>query len=285
MRRLRRWLAPPRRLLLSFVLLLLLPATAVVWLGLRLMQQDRDLESRQLLERRGVAADRASAALDQAVSATERSPTLSMSAVIASGGHLTSDGAGAYVDGVSGSVVRITGSASLSTTDSGTVTRKSRYAGFNLNAPVAGDPFAVPLGVVLDPRAHVKATYYLEPADTDGQRQIHSVQELPDDGVFHVSERSELHFRINGTWHLLMFGGENFRLNVCHPESGLIFAASGTTMVQMARLGDTYVVQAPPGSVARLFDCSNPFNPIDRGLYEFSFVITFAPKATKGRGK
>jgi hypothetical protein len=38
-------------------------------------------------------------------------------------------------------------------------------------------------------------------------------------------------------------------------------------------------------SVGRLFDYSNPFNPIDRGLYEMSFVITFAPKPPKGKGK
>ena len=72
MRHLRRWLAPPRRLLLAFVLLLLLPATAVVLLGLRMIRQDRDLESRQLVERRTAAADRVAAALQQSLSASER---------------------------------------------------------------------------------------------------------------------------------------------------------------------------------------------------------------------
>ena len=62
----------PRRLIVSFVLLLLLPAAAIVWLGVRLLEQDRSLESRQLAERRASACQRVAAALEQALAATER---------------------------------------------------------------------------------------------------------------------------------------------------------------------------------------------------------------------
>ena len=65
-------LGASRRLILSFVLVLLVPAVAVVWLGARLIEQDRALASRQLRERRESAADRLIAGLEQAVSATER---------------------------------------------------------------------------------------------------------------------------------------------------------------------------------------------------------------------
>ena len=66
------WPGASRRLILSFVLVLLVPAVAVVWLGARLIEQDRTLASRQLRERRESAADRLIAGLEQAVSATER---------------------------------------------------------------------------------------------------------------------------------------------------------------------------------------------------------------------
>ncbi len=66
------WLGASRRLILSFVLVLLIPAVAVVWLGARLIEQDRALASRQFRERRESAADRLIAGLEQAVSATER---------------------------------------------------------------------------------------------------------------------------------------------------------------------------------------------------------------------
>ena len=68
----RTWPGASRRLILSFVLVLLLPAVAVVWLGARLIEQDRALASRQLRERRESAADRLIAGLEQAVSSTER---------------------------------------------------------------------------------------------------------------------------------------------------------------------------------------------------------------------
>ncbi len=66
------WLSGSRRLVVSFALVLLLPAVAVAWLGLRLIDQDRELESRQRLERRDVAGERLVAGLERAVSTTER---------------------------------------------------------------------------------------------------------------------------------------------------------------------------------------------------------------------
>jgi signal transduction histidine kinase len=59
-------------LIASFLVLLLLPAIAVAWLGARLLEQDRALESQQWEERRASAADRVVAALEQSLSATER---------------------------------------------------------------------------------------------------------------------------------------------------------------------------------------------------------------------
>jgi signal transduction histidine kinase len=66
------WHGASRRLILSFVLVLLVPAAAVVWLGVRLVDQDRTLAARQLRERREAAADRVIASLQQAVAISER---------------------------------------------------------------------------------------------------------------------------------------------------------------------------------------------------------------------
>lgn len=68
----RAWLGASRRLILSFVLVLFVPATAVVWLGVRLIEQDRALAARQLRERRESAADRLIAGLEQAIASAER---------------------------------------------------------------------------------------------------------------------------------------------------------------------------------------------------------------------
>src|SRR5262245_12844852 len=72
MRMFEAWFAPQRRFVAAFLLLLLLPAAGVVWLGARLIEQDRALELRQRRERRESAADRIVASLEQSLTATER---------------------------------------------------------------------------------------------------------------------------------------------------------------------------------------------------------------------
>ena len=61
-----------RRLIAAFVLLLLLPAVAVVWLGVRLIIQDRQLESEQLRKQRESAANLTVKALNERLSSAER---------------------------------------------------------------------------------------------------------------------------------------------------------------------------------------------------------------------
>ncbi|MEK7408093.1 MAG: HAMP domain-containing sensor histidine kinase [Acidobacteriota bacterium] len=61
----------PRRLLLALLLVMLVPAGALVWLGWRLHQQDRALEGQQLRERSERVADRIVAALHQALAEEE----------------------------------------------------------------------------------------------------------------------------------------------------------------------------------------------------------------------
>ena len=72
LQRLRALLQAPRQLLAVFLALTLLPALALVWLGWRLLEQDRDLEARRIQERRERAADLIGTALQQALAADEQ---------------------------------------------------------------------------------------------------------------------------------------------------------------------------------------------------------------------
>jgi signal transduction histidine kinase/tetratricopeptide (TPR) repeat protein len=61
------WLRPPRRLLVLFLVVTLAPAAGLVWLGWRLLGQERALEAQRRLERREQDADRIVGALRERV--------------------------------------------------------------------------------------------------------------------------------------------------------------------------------------------------------------------------
>ena len=86
-------------------------------------------------------------------------PYVSMSAVIGSGGWLSSDGRGAYIDGSQGSTVNLVNAANLVTNNGAPLNKNSRHVTFNLNSPVAGDPLAQPLGIVQDRQGEVHVFY------------------------------------------------------------------------------------------------------------------------------
>jgi hypothetical protein len=62
----------PRQLLVLFLTLTILPATALVWLGWTLQEQDRILENSRIQERRERAADLIVAALQQSIAVVEQ---------------------------------------------------------------------------------------------------------------------------------------------------------------------------------------------------------------------
>lgn len=64
--------APPRRLAALFLVLTLAPAGGLVWLGWRLLQQDRALEAQRAQERREHAAGVAAAALERELASARR---------------------------------------------------------------------------------------------------------------------------------------------------------------------------------------------------------------------
>lgn len=69
---LRFWRHPSRNTALFFLSISVLSVAALVWLGVRLLQQDRVLETQQQEERREAAADRIIASFEQVLSSEER---------------------------------------------------------------------------------------------------------------------------------------------------------------------------------------------------------------------
>jgi hypothetical protein len=67
-----RWLRPPHRLLSLFLSITLVLAAALVWLGWRILEQDRALEGQRIQERLAQAADLASASLLHSLASLEQ---------------------------------------------------------------------------------------------------------------------------------------------------------------------------------------------------------------------
>jgi hypothetical protein len=65
------WLRTPRHLLAGFLIVTLGPASGLVWLGWKLLDQERDLASQRWQERRERAADLAVGSLQQRLAAAE----------------------------------------------------------------------------------------------------------------------------------------------------------------------------------------------------------------------
>ena len=80
----REWLSAPRKLAISFGLVVLVPAVAVIWLGIRAIADDRDRLTREQQGRREQAAALVADGLARAVDATSRSLRSDASAVVES---------------------------------------------------------------------------------------------------------------------------------------------------------------------------------------------------------
>jgi len=65
------WFRPPRHVLVLFLAVTLLPAVGLVWLGWRLVEQDRALERQRVQERLENAGDRMAAALERRLAEIE----------------------------------------------------------------------------------------------------------------------------------------------------------------------------------------------------------------------
>ena len=194
-------------------------------------------------------------------------------------GSLGNDGRGTYIDRVNNVEANLEQAARLLTSATLPVQRKARFLVFNLSSPVLGAG-SIALGAIQDPQAELHALYKLDPVGDDGLQQMHSVQEIPG-GATVQSQRTEMLVHLNGVPYLLIFGGD-WPKNTCGPTQGAIIVNSGTTAAWIKRTGSVWTVYSEPtGSIGRLWNYQDPFNPIDAGLYNFSFWVQLTTKAKK----
>jgi len=110
----------------------------------------------------------------------------------------------------------------------------------------------------------------------DANRVIWNVRDIPVGGVV-LSDRTEIAIYIQGALHYLELGP--WALGQCaegYAEGGVL-NGEGTTPARITRTSELeYVVEALPGSVARLWDIRRMSAPVNLGLYGVSFRVRLA---------
>ena len=201
-----------------------------------------------------------------------------LNADVESGFSLSSDGLGTYRHDRDGSVVfggdagSIVAWRGVRLLDNSTVDdtlpepRRRRSLTFDLRRPVAGTG-AVDLGVVTDSIGRFHAFW----AHDSTTRKVRSFISVPK-GPAIRTDRVELWVRANGHQYVLQFGPWGMGL---YSDRARITGA-GTTPAAIERVSDReWWVRSGPSSVGRLWLVDDIDNPVDKGLYHFSFSVRF----------
>lgn len=154
--------------------------------------------------------------------------------------------------------------------------RSSRELILNLEAPVAGSG-AVSRGKVRSSAANFGAfwgqdtTRRTKYGDRDGW-VIRSALDIPV-GATITSERVEIRFFDDGEQHILQFGA--WVAGQYQSSQGRL-TGDGTIAATITRSSDSvWVVRSSAGSIGRLWTNRDSRNPVDLGLYHFSFHVRY----------
>jgi TonB family protein len=180
-----------------------------------------------------------------------------------------SDGLGPYVNATYNvQKVEAGGGAELWFNSSIKGNKVVRSVHFNLNNPVPGD-IGVPLGIVTDDQNFaVAAKWYV-----DSNYVKHSLLDIPV-GQTVYSDTISPAFHLNGRYYTFQAGPA--RTGICYSNSTTTIYGDGTTQGTIYRATATkWVVDLPPGSIARLFDVTNTYQyAVNKGLYYISLHYT-----------
>jgi tetratricopeptide (TPR) repeat protein len=146
----------------------------------------------------------------------------------------------------------------------------TRYFVVNLNSPVKSSG-AKKQGEIRDPFASFHSFYRIDTAlKLD---LIYNLNQMPV-GATIESPRTDIHFHINRQLHMLHFG--YWGLGDCgepYARAARI-NGTGTTLIRITRHSETsYTIEAPAGSIGRLWDISNLTEPVDKGLFKSGFKL------------
>jgi len=146
----------------------------------------------------------------------------------------------------------------------------SRYLILDLNSPIRNSG-AIKQGIIKDHFAAFHTWYKIDTAAT--LDLIYNFRDIPI-GATIESPRTEIMIHINRKLFILELGF--WSLGDCGEVYGCggKINGNGTTPVKITRHSETsYTIEAPNGSIGRLWDADNRTMPVDNGLFKTGFII------------
>ncbi len=197
----------------------------------------------------------------------EKSAEIAANTDLAPGLALMSDGKGPYSDAIDHVDTFIKHRLALRMSDELWPPKTTaRRLGIDLSHPVPGSG-STRLGVLWTGTR--LGTFWYQ----DSNHMVRTVHAIPLDTTV-LSDRTDVMLSIGGKDHQLTMG--RWSGSYCEAVAGV--GGSGTSQARITRQGpEEFTVEAPSGSIARLWDISGR-HPIDKGLYYFGLRAHFKAK-------
>lgn len=196
-------------------------------------------------------------------------PRLTGSATLTAGRHITGDGKGPFVDSRDSGAVYVRAALNiLPTLPLVGSAYATRFLRIDLSRPA--DSTAVSLGIIEDSFADLHAW-----GSTLARNGVEPTVQYQPVGSTVKSAAVHIDFHYQGRYYLLQIGAEGIGEGCNQGGTGVY--GTGTTAATVSRpQHNLYIVDAPSGSVGRLFDITNKFaGAVNKGLYYTSFRVVF----------
>jgi len=202
---------------------------------------------------------------------TTNPSSLSSAASISDAGNtIFSDGLGSYVDSMNDVESHLGQWANLwANYSSKRQMMGNRSINFDLSNPVPGGG-GINLGIINDPSGEIHVQWKTENGVTS------SLYDIPV-GATVLSDQANLGVHIGGVIHVLQVGPTP--KGSCYAGTTAV-RGDGTSQLSVTRLDNsTWVIDAPSGSIGRLFDDHNTDTyAVDKGLYYFALHVVYSLK-------
>lgn len=196
-------------------------------------------------------------------------PRIAGTATLTSGRLITDDGRGSYTDARDSSDVYVRAAVNLYVTAPEVKPDAARRR-MRIDMTQPADSAAESLGIIEDAYADFHAW-----GPSLARNGVEPTVQYLRVGSSHKSAFVHVDFTYQGRYYLLLLGREALGEGCNKPATALFTTGTSTATISRPQ-HNVYVIEAPEGSIGRLFDITNKIaGAVNKGLYYTSFKLVF----------